>query len=196
MSIDYTIACKLRDALIEHHDFSDFHSISPADLAVRVIHEAGLHTAYIPLAATTRKDCRDFGMWLAVVDPCKHNYLILSNDAEQPTSVYILTQLKPLTCYVGELVACSLTSLWWSAPGFFSDLASILAPDWRQFSNHKGGRSSWGHTDRSAFARAFDQTWTPDRTIEPVKPVPARKLRFTTITTLPLPAPAPAGEDQ
>jgi hypothetical protein len=194
MSIDYSIACRLRDSLTEHCAFSDFHSISPADLAVRVIHEAGLHTAYIPLAATTRKDCRNFDMWLAIVDPRNHNHLCLSIDANQPTKVYALTPLRPMTKYVGELHECCLTKLWWAAPLFFYDLATVLTPGWQQLSDHEGGRSGWGHADRTAFAKAFDQAWTPDHSIEPATTVPVKKLRFATVTTLPLPAPAPAGE--
>jgi hypothetical protein len=194
--IDYTIATKLKDALLEHHELSDFHSVTPENVATRIIHEAGLSTAYVPLAKTTRKDCRDFGMYLAVVDRRNkpHNRAEFSTGPDSPTKVYSLSELQPMTRYVGQLMTCNLTQLWWAAPGFFGDMASILAPSWRCYSDHEGGRSGWGAQDRAAMVRAFDEFWTPKTTIEPTVIVPPKKLCFTQITTLPL-APAAAGDD-
>lgn len=194
--IDYTIATKLKDALLEHHELSDFHSITPEIVATRIIHEAGLSTAYVPLAKTTRKDCRDFDMHLAVVDRREkpHGLVEFSTDPDRPTKIYSLSELQPMTRYVGELMTCTLTELWWSAPDFFYAIASIIAPSWRAHPRHEGGRSGWGAQDRAAMARAFDEFWTPRTTIEPTVIVPPKKLRFTQITTLPL-TPAAAGDD-
>jgi hypothetical protein len=194
--IDYTIATKLKDALLEHRELSDFHSIAPEIVATRIIHKAGLSTAYVPLAKTTRKDCHVFDMHLAVVDRREkpHGLVEFSTDPDRPTKVYSLSDLQPMTRYVGELMTCDLAKLWWAAMGFFDDMASILAPSWRCYSDHEGGRSGWGAQDRAAMARAFDEFWTPRTTIEPTVIVPPKKLRFTRITTLPL-APAAAGEN-
>ena len=190
--MDYTTARKLRDSLMQHHQLSDFHSISPADLAVRVSHEAGLHTAYIPLAKTARKDCRIFEMHLALVDPSPLNRLDLASRGEQPTLVYALVPLKPMTDYLGELHQCCLTQLWWSAPSFFGAVASIIAPSWRRYSDHERGRSHWGDQDRAAMDRAFGEFWTPQSSIEPTAPVPPGRVAFANIPTLPLPTTSPS----
>jgi hypothetical protein len=189
--IDYSIALKLHNSLAKYHQLSDFHSVSPADLAVRVIHEAGLHTAYIPLAKTSRKDCRDFVMHLAVVDPMRHNLLSLSFKDTVPTKVYALVALRPMTDYVGDLFDCCLTKLWWSAPEFFHAMASIIAPSWGAYSEKEGGRSGWGAQDRAAMSKGFAEFWTPETSVKPMVPVPPKRLRFTTITTLPLPSSTP-----
>jgi hypothetical protein len=194
--MDYTIASSLKDGLIEHHELSDFHSISPADLAVRVIHEAGLSTAFVPIAKNTRKDCREWQMHLAVVTRRNHphNSIALSTDPDNPSLVYALTPLSPMSDYVGELSNCTLTELWWSAPEFFYAIANIIAPSWRAHPRHEGGRSGWGAQDRAAMAQGFKDFWTPESLIKPTVPVPAKRLRFTHITTLPL-APAAAGDE-
>jgi hypothetical protein len=195
--MDYTIASSLKNALLEHREFSEFHSISPADSAISVIHEAGLSTAFVPLAKNTRKDCREWHMHLAIVNRRNrpHNSIALSSDAGNPSLVYALTTLRPMSDYVGELSDCCLTRLWWAAPDFFYSIASIIAPGWRAHSCNDGGRSGWGAQDRAAMDKAFTDFWTPESSIQPTVAIPVKRLRFTHITTLPL-DPATAGDDQ
>ncbi len=191
MTINYTQACKLRDALLEYRSLADFHSVPSAELAVRVCHEAGLATAYIPLANTTRNSrAAKYNMHLAVVDPQRDDTLRLNSDKEiAATKVYCLTRLVPLTTYAADLVEIDLTKLWWAAPDFFYDMTHALA-NWT--CDQEGGRSHWGDQMRTAFATAFEQQWNTERVVTPAKPVPPTKLRFTYIPALA--APATAGD--
>lgn len=186
--INYTIACKLRDSLLKHSSFSDFHSLPSVDAAVEVIQQAGLAAAYIPLAKTTRTSkSPKYEMHLAVIDP--QDTLILNPDQKlPPTLVYALVHLVPSIDYAADLVEMDLSRLWWSAPTFFWSMVGALAPGCQ--SNHNGGRSGWGHQDREAFRTAFEKHWNAEHTVRPLVPVKPLKLRFSIIPTI---KPAAAG---
>ncbi len=184
--IDYAIACKLRDGLLEHHCLSDVHSVPSVDVALRVCHDAGLGTAFIPLAQITRhRSNAQYHMHLAVVDAdCAHvnNRLVLNSDKDKsPTHVYALTRLVPLHEYTGSLVEMDLSRLWWAAPSFFQDLSQALAA-WSCDNNY--GRSHWGEQNRDAFRDAFDQQWHPGHTVLPAIGIPPLKVRFDYIPVL------------
>jgi hypothetical protein len=94
--------------------------------------------------------------------------------------------LPASSCYVGTLDTCNLSSLWWSANGAFHDLASLLAPDWREVRDQArgrepDGRSHWGGQMRRAFAQAFDDHWADDSfALRPTVKADKRLLRFST----------------
>lgn len=178
MPISHQTAVKLRDALLECHELSDWHSVPSYESACSVTHAAGLGTALIPIARG--KQCRTnskYDLFLAVVEP--HLRLGLQ---DQPR-VYASCQLVPITSYLGDLANCNLRTPWWAAPQFFCAVSQCLAP---YVITHAGGRSHWGEQSRAAFADAFDARWSdPELTIHPQEIISSQRIpyRFSPITT-------------
>jgi len=188
MPINKAKALKLKNSLLEHHSLSDFHSLPRVDLVQRIVHDAGLATAFIPMMERYKKDhsTAKWRMHLAVVDPGNNDVCFWWDRLEAIDPAYALIELRPMTDYVGTLDTCNLSSLWWSAMGAGHELASLLAPDWRKVRDQmrdKGpdGRAHWGTQFRGAFAQAFDDHWADDSLVlRPTVKADKRLLRYCT----------------
>lgn len=193
--VNKATALLLRDALLGDRRLSDYHELPSVEDAIAVAHHAGLATGYVPLLWPSRHSVnRRCEIYLAVFDlQCvdingKHFEQLeyqLSTNPGAPTRVHSLTRLHPFTDYLGELVSCDLSRLWWAAPTFFTDLSRALAP-WS--SPHDGGRSHWGAQDRHAFSAAFDERWRDwdDFCLTPGVIVSPMRLCFDTIPIHPI----------
>lgn len=200
MAIVYSTACALKKALLEHHSLSDVHDLPSFDLAQRVIHEAGLATAIIPLVSAKKA----WSLHLAVVDPGEQELRLLPSGGRAAECVYALIQLFPMSDFVSELTTCDLSRPWWAAPLTFTTLADLIAPHWKDHCTYRGGRSHWGDQRRTAFAKAFEEYWPDPKansspgtgcfSLQPSLEIPAHWLRFFVIPrTSSLLVPALAG---
>lgn len=191
--IDYTIAKKLHDQLMERHAFSEYHSLGSYDAAVEVAHAAGLATALVPLAKSDirRGVTPKMELHLALIDPVEpripgvHPGFSLEHDESRPaTLVYSLSLLRPATDYLGELVEANLTNPWWAVDGFFSGITRAVV-NTIYATGLEGGRSHWGHQRRSAFHEAFEERWLAGGEpaaleLAPAVEIPRKRVRFTT----------------
>lgn len=188
MPINKDTAQALKDNLLRYPELSDYHELASFQLACQVVHDSGLGTALIPLAKagmTRRNPVCGWSLYLAIVDPGES--LRVETDHLQPsTLVYALTEIRPITDYVGQLVTCDLSHPWWAAPTFFSNVSTLLAP---YVADLKGGRSHWGTQQRAAFADAFEKRWNEEGFAEtllpsvPIRPVRARYQHVPIITS-------------
>lgn len=178
-----TTAVALRDALLSNRRLSDFHDLASVDDALAVVHAAGLAAGFVPLAWPSPRTAKSWRMHLAIFDlPAPAHVgeeIQLSSAIEAPTLVHSLTEVRPMTEYLGDLAFCNLGQLWWSAETFFRDISRALAP-WT--SDHQLGRSHWGGQDRAAFAAAFEQRWQDDSFIlKPAVPIHPKRIGFDDI---------------
>lgn len=174
--MDKATALKLKNSLLEHRALSEVHSLPAFDLVQQIVHDAGLQTALIPLSRQAKGDHskRDWELNLLVLEPSAEP----SFDAETDTC-YAAIPLKPVTVYVGDLVEVDLVRPWWATPNAFVRLADVLALNWCCVL--QGGRASWGHQRRQAFAREFDRYWAQFEAIEPALAIDLKRARFTTL---------------
>jgi hypothetical protein len=189
MTITKATALKLKASLLEHRSLSDFHSLPRVDVVQKIIHDAGLATAFIPLMERYKKDhsTAKWRMHLAVVDPGNNDVCFWWDRLEAIDPAYAFIELRPMTDWVGTLDTCVLSGLWWTALGAFTELADLLAPDWHKVHDQIGakdpnaGRAHWGDQSRRAFAQAFDERWADDSLVlRPTVKADKRLLRFST----------------
>lgn len=169
-------ALKLKNSLLEHRSLSEFHALPAFDLVQQIVHDAGLQTALIPLSRQAKggHSRRSWELHLLVLEPSAEP----SFDAETE-AYYAAIPLRPVTDYLGELVEVDLSRPWWAARDAFWRLADVLAPNW--CCDPQGGRASWGHQQRQAFAKEFDLYWAHFETIKPALTVDNKRARFTTL---------------
>ena len=169
-------ALKLKNSLLEHHGLSDYHALPGFDLVQQIVHDAGLQTALIPLSRQNKGDHsrRSWELHLLVLEPSAEP----SFDAETE-AYYAAIPLRPVTDYLGELVNVDLSRPWWAARDAFWRLADVLAPSW--CCNPQGGRASWGHQQRQAFAKEFDLYWAYFEAIAPALTIDTKRSRFTNV---------------
>jgi len=197
--IDKNIARALKDNLLRHPELSDWHDLTSYQLACQVVHDSGLGTALVPLTRagmTRRNPACQWLLYLAIVDPgdCLQ---VETDQAQPPTPVYVLTEIRPITDYVGQLTTCDLSHPWWAVPTFFSDVSRLLTP---YVADLKGGRSHWGRQQREAFASAFDRRWNDEgftKELEPSVLIRPSRARFgrTPIATSPTASAEPVPQD-